>query len=161
MPFNWKRDKDDVMLDPRIFLRARRLLKYKPVVDMFASDFHHQLSWYYAMEDDPKAAGKDAFKANWLAELNPYINPPWYLIPACLDKLVEDQAVAMVVVPKREDASLWPLSCDLCKRHLDIAEPIYLRPDKSLWKKPMRDTRIGIFDGIRLVPPRQKGDCKP
>ena len=51
------------------------------------------------MEDDPKAAGKVAFMANWLMEHNPYINPPWFLIPKCLAKLVEDHAVAMFVAP--------------------------------------------------------------
>ena len=73
---------------------------------MFASDFHHQLPRYYAMEDDPKAAGKDAFKGNWLVENNPYINPPWLLIPNCLEKVIADQAVVMLVVPKWEDAKL-------------------------------------------------------
>ena len=63
-PYNWKRDKDDVMLEPKVFQRARRLLKFKPGVDLLASDFHHQLPRYYAMEDDPKAAGNDAFAAN-------------------------------------------------------------------------------------------------
>ena len=55
---------------------------------MFASDFHHQLPRYYAMEDDPVAAGKDAFKADWLLDHNPYINPPWHLIPKVLKKLI-------------------------------------------------------------------------
>ena len=103
-PYNWKRDKDDVVLDPKVFQRARRLMKSKPVVDLFASDFHHQLPRYYTMEDDRKAADKDAFKGNWLVENNPYINPPWLLIPKCLEKIIADQAVVMFVVPKWEDA---------------------------------------------------------
>ena len=56
MPLNWKRDKDDVMLDPQIIRHARRVLKFKPGVDIFASDFHHQLPKYYALEADPNAA---------------------------------------------------------------------------------------------------------
>ena len=47
LPLNWKRDKDDVMLSPDIFRRARRVLKFKPGVDLFASDHHHQLPRYF------------------------------------------------------------------------------------------------------------------
>ena len=88
------------------------------------------------MEDDPKAAGKDAFKANWLTEYIPYINPPWHLIPKCLKKIIEDQVVAMVVVPKWDFASWCPLYHDLSLRHIDQTEAIYLKPDKILWKSP-------------------------
>ena len=84
-------------------------MKFKQGVDLFASDFHHQLPRYYAMEDDPKAAGKDAFKTDWLLELNQFINPPWHLIHKCLKNIIEDQVVAMAVVPKRESASRSPL----------------------------------------------------
>ena len=110
---------------------------------------HHQLPRYYAMEDDTKAAGKDAFKANWLVENNPYINPPWLLIPKCLEKIIEDQARVMFVVPKWELSKWWPRYCDLCRRHVDISEAVYLKPDMTLWKKPIWDTRIGILDGTR------------
>ena len=130
IPFNWKRDKDDVMLDPKVIQRARRLLKFKPGVERFASDFHHQFPHYYAMEDDQMAAGKDAFKADWLLEYSPYINPPWHIIPKVLKKLVEDEATAMVVVPKWIHTAWWHLYCDLCLRHIDLDEAIYLNPDK-------------------------------
>ena len=64
------------MLDPQIFRHARRVLKFKPWVGLFASDFHHQLPMFYALEADPNAAGRDAFTANWLLELRPYIIVP-------------------------------------------------------------------------------------
>ena len=79
-------------------------MKFKPGVDLFASDFHHQLPLYYAIEDYTKAAGHDVINAKWLVENNPYINPPWLLIPKCLEKIIADQAVVMFVVPKWEDA---------------------------------------------------------
>ena len=119
---------------------------------MFASDSRHQLLRYYALENDPKAAGRDAFTANWLLEPHPYINPPWFLIPRCLAKIKEDQAVAMMVVPKWEHVQRWPLVCALCVRHLDLSEPIHLLPDKTLWKKPAWDTRIGVLECTRRIP---------
>ena len=100
LPLDWKRDKDDVILDPQVFRHARRVLKSKSGADLCASDFHHQLPRYYALETDPKAAGKDAFTANWLLELKPCINSHWFLIPKCLQKIRKDQAEVMMVVPK-------------------------------------------------------------
>ena len=134
------------------------MLKFKAGVDLFASDFHHQLPRYYAMEDDLKPAWKDAFKANWLTEHNPYINPPWHLIPKWLKKDIEDQAEAMVVVPKWELASWWTLYHALSLRHIDLTEAIYLKPDKTLWKKPPWDTRIGIMYGSRRT--REPPSCQ-
>ena len=131
-PYNWKCDKYDVMLDHKVFQRARCLLKFKPGVDLFALDFHHQLPRYYAMEDDPKAAGKDAITANWLTEYNPHINPPWYLISKCLEKIIEDQAVVMFVVPKLELAKWWPRYCDICLHHIDLTEAVFPKPDRKL-----------------------------
>ena len=101
------------------------------------------------MEDDPKAASKDAFTENWLMEYNPCINPPWYLIPKCVENIIQDNAIVMFVVPKWELAKWWPRYCDLCLRHTDLTEAIYMKPDLTLWNKPNRETRIGILDGTR------------
>ena len=149
MPLNWKRDNDDVMLDPQVFRHARRVLKFKPEVDLFASKFHHQLPRYCALEADPNAAGRDAFTANWLLEFRPYIIPPWHLIPECLEQIRTDQAEVMMVVPKLETVASWPIFVALCTRFIDLDTPSYLRADKTLWKKPELDPRIGILVGNR------------
>ena len=53
------------MLNPLVFHQARKELKYKPSVDLFANAKHHQLPRYYSPVADAKAAGVDAFVANW------------------------------------------------------------------------------------------------
>ena len=68
LPMNLKRDKDDVMLDTQVFRHARCVLKFKPGVDLFASD--HQLPRHYALEADPLRSmagcihGKLAFRTS-------------------------------------------------------------------------------------------------
>ena len=57
--------------------------------------------------------------------------------------------MAMVVVPEWTLTDWWPLYCDLCLRHKDLTEAIYLKPDKTLSKSPAWDTLIGILDGSR------------
>ena len=54
-----------------------------------------------------------------------------------------------MVVPKWETVAWWPTFVALCTRFIDLDTPIYLRADKTLWKKPEWDTRIGILDGNR------------
>ena len=137
-------------MSPQIFQQARHLLYFKPGVDLFASAQHKQLPRYYSEKYDPQAAGTDAFKADWLLEVNPYVNPPWYLIPKCLDKIIKDQAKVLMVVPKWEWAYWWPRFNAICVRLLDFEEAIYLKPDGTLWEKPRWDTRIGVLKGRRL-----------
>ena len=108
------------MLSPDIFRRARRVLKFKLGVDLFASDYHHQLPRYFTAEHDPKAAGTYAFTVNWLMELRPYINPPWYLIPRYLEKIQKDHAEVMRVVPKWEHCTWWPVFTSLCVSIMDL-----------------------------------------
>ena len=108
--------------------RATRELKFKPGVDLFASDYHHQLSSNFTAEHDQKAAGTDAFTVNWLMKLKPYINPPWYLIPRCLEKIQAGQAEVMMVVHKWEHCSWWPVFTSLCVRFMYLNEATYLRP---------------------------------
>ena len=91
-------DRNDVMLNPLVFHQARKQLKFKPSVDLFASSAHHQLPRYYSKTPDPKAAGIDAFTANWAAERFPYANPPWPLIPAVLRKISKDRVLAIMVI---------------------------------------------------------------
>ena len=57
-------DVNDVMLNPLVFHQARKELRFKPSVDLFANADHHQLHRYYSPVADPKAAGADAFTAH-------------------------------------------------------------------------------------------------
>ena len=47
IPMNVAHDLNDVMLDPVVFQRASRHLKFKPTVDLFANNIHHQLPRYF------------------------------------------------------------------------------------------------------------------
>ena len=95
-------DKEQVLLDPRIFRLAIKELKFKPSADMFASATHHQLPRYYSKENDPQAVGQNALAFPWQAEFRPYVNPPWSLISTVLRKIHREGVRAMVVTPE------WP-----------------------------------------------------
>jgi hypothetical protein len=74
-----------------------------PVVGLFAHNRNNKLQRFVAIEG-PLAAGVESFEAlssDWGTEYA-YIFPPVQLIPRVLQKINEDRAKAIVVVPQ------WP-----------------------------------------------------
>ena len=141
-------DLNDVMLDPTIFRQARKELNFKPSVDLFASDNHHQLPRYHTADpQDTKAVVCDAFKFNWLSELYPYINPPWDDIQACLTKIKHDKVKAMLVIPEWPNAPWWPDYQRLSVKEITYDTPIYLDNRGVLRPKQRWRTNISIVDG--------------
>jgi len=88
------RDAEDVLLDTVVCLQARDHLKFKPAVDLFPTDAHHQLPRYFTMTTD-------AFTLYWHREELPYLNSPWTFIAKAkvLNKIIADKVVAMMVIP--------------------------------------------------------------
>ena len=94
----------------RIFKRSsewklgERVFKYivstfgKPDIDLFASRINHQLSNYVSWRPDPGAKAVDAFSINWSPTYN-YCFPPFSRILKVLQKIQQDKAQAIVVVP--------------------------------------------------------------
>ena len=73
-----------------------------PSIDLFASRNNHKVIPYCSWKRDPKAAFIDAFTLSWYQFELPYMFPPFSMIPRCLQKLQQDQAEAIMILP------LWP-----------------------------------------------------
>ena len=114
---------EDVKLDPAIFQRTERELRFKPSANMFASYKNHQLPRYYSRIADTNAADIDAFRVNWNLEPTPYVNPPWTLIPKVLRKIIHDRVRIMMVVPHWPTADWYPLFRNLSERSIRVTEP--------------------------------------
>jgi len=140
-------DIEQVLLDPRIFRKARKELRFQPSIDIFASRTHHQLPRYFSKSADAQAAGINAMKQNWQAEAAPYINPPWSLIYQVLRKIKREQVRALVVLPEWPNADWYPLMCDMLERSMLIREPLYLDDQGHLRPAPRWNTRIAILNG--------------
>ena len=89
------------MLNPEIFQKAIKHLKFKPDLDCFASRLNTQLPKYISYEPDPYAYLIDAFSVHW-GFYKCYLFPPFSLIGRTLQKICMDQAEVILVVPK------WP-----------------------------------------------------
>ena len=142
-------DLEEVLLDPRIFHRAVKQLHFKPSADMFASRTHHQLPRYFSRHPDPQAVATDAFRQNWQAEHQPYINPPWSLINQVIQKLCREGVRAMLVIPEWPNAKWYPKLCRITEKMILLTEPCYLDQAGELRPPPRWRTRIAVVNGSR------------
>ncbi len=74
---------------------------FTPTIDLFASCLNHKVDSYVSWHPDPGALAVDAFTQNWANQLF-YAFPPFSLITCMLQKVREDHAEGIVIVP------LWP-----------------------------------------------------
>ena len=73
----------------------------KPEIDLFASRLNAQLPYYSSWKPDPGASFKDAFTIPWTDNYF-YAFPPFSIILLCLQKIEQEEAEGILVVPN------WP-----------------------------------------------------
>lgn len=86
------------MLKPTLLNKALDKLQAHPDVGMFASRLNKQFPRSISFRPDP-GAYLDDFSALW-NELNGYYFPPFSVIPKVLQKLEQEKATGMVVIPR-------------------------------------------------------------
>jgi len=82
-------------------------------VDLCAGRHNRQCARYFSARHEPEAAATNAFLQDWSKESNPYINPPFGLLPRVLQQ-VADQQVEVTVIAPVWGASWWPQLMQLC-----------------------------------------------
>ena len=102
----------------------------KPDIDMFASRLNHQLNNYVSWLPDPEASGVDAFTMSW-SEHYLYAFPPFSLIPQVLQKIEQDNAHMLMVVPLWTTQTWFPKLTRLLAQN-----PILLPQDPCLLSLP-------------------------
>ena len=88
----------------------------KPDIDLFASRINHQLSNYISWRPDPGAKAVDAFSINWSPTYN-YCFPPFSIILKVLQKIQQDKAQAIVVVPYWTTQNWFPVLLGMLVDH--------------------------------------------
>jgi hypothetical protein len=73
-----------------------------PDIDLFASRINAKVTTYAAWRPDPGAAYIDAFTLNWSSFNLCYIFPPFSLLSRCLQKIRQERATGIIIVP------MWP-----------------------------------------------------
>ena len=137
------------MLDPSMFREACRRLNFKPDIDLFASQKHHQVSRYCSLYPDSNAFCTHVFTLDW-SQFRSYINPPWPMIPRILRYLVKCQARALVLIPYWTSVSWFTLWTKLLVKTWLVTDPLYLDNQGNLRPKPKWSSCFAILDGSRI-----------
>ena len=124
-----------------------------PDIDLFASRLNAQLTRYVSWKPDPTAEAIDAFTINW-GNLFFYAFPPFSLILRCLQKVEQDQADGIIIVPK------WPTQPWFSKLlHLLIDTPLILPNTKGCLTQPTTGKNHPLRNQMFLLCCRLSGKC--
>ena len=94
-------DNTEWMLDRASLNNALSQLSLRPTIDLFASRINNHFPQYVSFKPDPGAVAVDIFSLN-LRDLKFYAFPPFSVINTFLQRVREDQASGILVIPN------WP-----------------------------------------------------
>lgn len=117
-------------IDPKVLNKALDALNFKPKIDLFASRLNKQFSTYCSFRPDPDASFIDAFSISW-SDKQFYCFPPISCVLRVLQKIIQDKATGVIVVPKWPSQSWYPILTSLF-----ALPPITLSPSKNLLSLP-------------------------
>ena len=127
-----------------------------PEVDLFASRLNHKLERYYSWKPDPFSEGVDAFNAfwgNWFA----YIFPPFSLVGKILQKIEEDKATVVMIVPMWTTQSWFSKLLRMlidCPFYFHRSADVMSHPDKDASHLPRMDLLACCLSGKRSLTTR-------
>lgn len=136
-------DHTEWMLDQKIFNDI--IARYgTPDIDLFASRLNHQLPRYVAWEPDPGAEAIDAFSIDW-GGMFFYAFPPFCLVGRCLQKIMQDFASGILVVPNWRTQPWFPLLFGVLTE-----PPMVVHRHKYLFIQPVFREPHPLHDRINL-----------
>ena len=109
--------------------------KFTPEMDLFASRLNKQFTKYCSYRPDPEAMYIDASSISW-ENLKFYCFPPFSCILQAVQKLKQEKATGILVIPNWPTQPWYPLIAPL------LVEPLLmLHPSKSLLQLPAAPAR--------------------
>ena len=124
------------MLDSTLLEQALKTLNVTPDTDLFATRLNSQCEKFVSYKLEPGALAIDAFTLNW-QNINLHAFPPFSVVSAVLQKLQEEKASSVVVLPN------WPTQVWFSKAmRMLIQHPVILQKSKSLLKLPSKPSEV-------------------
>ena len=123
-----------------------------PTIDLFASRVNCQVPRYFSWRADPTSAGVDSFLQHWTGGFN-YIFPPFSVIGQVLQKLQNETAEAILVLPA------WSTACWFSQvLHMCITCPLLLPVTDDLLTLPGTDRVHPLLNKLHLTAFRVSGN---
>lgn len=116
-----------------------------PEIDLFASRINTKCTKFISWRKDPDAFGVDAFTIEW-KKLKFYAFPPFSIISQVLQKIINEQAQGIVVVPYWPAQPWYPIYTSLL-----IRTPIFFKPSINLLLSCDRSIPHPLWPKLTLV----------
>lgn len=113
-------------------------------IDLFATNINKKCEKFVSWHRDPESFVVDAFTIRW-HQYYFYAFPPFSLILRVLNKIINDKATGVLIVPHWPTQSWYPLF-----KSLLMETPIYLSPKSDLLLSPFREPHP-LCDKLTLV----------
>ncbi|CAB4035953.1 Hypothetical predicted protein, partial [Paramuricea clavata] len=123
------------MIDSNIMQKSLSDLDFTPEIDLFASRLNNQLNAYCSYRPDPDAMYINAFSISW-ANLKFYSFPPFSCILQVVQKIIQDKAAGVIVVPNWPTQAWYSLLQPLL-----VKSPQTCKPSKTLLHLPACQTQ--------------------
>ena len=114
------------MINPTLLRNVFDTLDVKLEIELFASRLNRQFPIYCSFRRDPEASCIDAFTISW-TEKKIYSFPPFSCVLGVLQKIIQDRATGLLVVPMWPSQSWYPILTTLL-----LPPPVTLPPSKNL-----------------------------
>ncbi|CAD6226403.1 GSCOCG00005806001-RA-CDS, partial [Cotesia congregata] len=131
-------------LSPVAFQKILKVLG-SPSIDLFASRINKKCVRFCSRYPDPDAESVDAFTVSWSKEYF-YAFPPFALVLPSLRKIINDEAVGIVVAPLWKAQPWYPLFTSLLSE-----PPLIFKPSLSLLLSPSRQELHTLATKLSLV----------
>jgi Reverse transcriptase (RNA-dependent DNA polymerase)/DNA N-6-adenine-methyltransferase (Dam) len=110
-----------------------------PAIDLFASKDNQKCQKYISWQGEPGCIAVDAFTVNWNSYFF-YAFPPFSLILRVLQKIIEDRARGIVVVPLWPTQPWFPLFSSMLENNFIVFQPSkdllsFNRMPHPIWNK--------------------------
>lgn len=141
------------MLDKCVFQAVVSRLKFQPDIDLFASRHNYQINRFVSYRPCPDAYACDAMSICW-SPFKVYIFCPFSLIPEVLQKMSQDKATGILIMPNRPTQAFFATAMNML-----ISLPVILRKSKKLLILPCRPQEIHkIWNRLDLLACLLSGD---
>lgn len=155
---NWQADRASRILPPEtewsLNIDAFKVIERNfgtPEIDLFASANNHKCKKYVSWYRDSGAYGIDAFTLDW-STFYFYAFPPFALISRVLQKILNEKADGIIVVPLWKSQAWYPLFLKLIKH-----SQIILKPRSNLLSSSFSNSAHPLADHLTLVAARLSG----
>ena len=119
----------------------------KPDVDLFASRLNAKLPCYVAWRPDPNAYAIDAFTLNWSVFNLVYCFPPFSVIGKVLQKIIQYQTTAILVLPDWPTQFWYPRVTSML-----LAPPVRITLQKTTLTLPHNVSKVHpLYPKLRLI----------